>query len=128
MSEVVLDASALLAAIHGERGADRVGAALQLASICSVNLAEVVTKLVDAGMALDHARSLLSKLSLTVVPFDEDLAYASAELRATTKSLGLSLGDRACLALGRRLQARVFTADAAWAGIKDVDITIDVIR
>ena len=128
MSEVVLDASALLAAVHGEPGADRVGGVLHLASICSVNLAEVATKLSDAGLALDQARSLLSRLSLSVVPFDEDLAYASAALRASTRSLGLSLGDRACLALGQRLQARVLTTDAAWTGINDVGIAIEVIR
>jgi len=120
----VLDASALLAYLLDEAGAGEVEQALgDEAAIGAVNLAEVLSKLSDAGEDPDSAMGGITVLPLDVVPFDEDLAVESARLRPPSASAGLSLGDRACLALGRRLGRRVLTADEAWVGlIPDVDV------
>jgi PIN domain nuclease of toxin-antitoxin system len=121
---MVLDASALLAYLLDEVGADEVERAITAqAAIGAVNLAEVLSKLVDAGEDPDRAMDAITVLPFDVVPFDEDLALESARLRPLTSSAGLSLGDRACLALGRRLGGHVLTADGAWVGlIPDLDI------
>lgn len=120
----VLDASALLAYLLDEAGAGEVEQALgDQAAIGAVNLAEVLSKLCDAGEDPDSAMGGITVLPLDVVPFDEDLAVESARLRPPSASAGLSLGDRACLALGRRLGRRVLTADGSWVGlIPDVDV------
>lgn len=120
----VLDASALLAYLLDEAGAGEVEQALgDQAAIGAVNLAEVLSKLFDAGEDPDSAMGGITVLPLDVVPFDEDLAVESARLRPPSASAGLSLGDRACLALGRRLGRRVLTADGSWVGlIPDVDV------
>lgn len=120
----VLDASALLAYLLDEAGAGEVEQALgDQAAIGAVNLAEVLSKLSDAGEDPDSAMGGITVLPLDLVPFDEDLAVESARLRPPSASAGLSLGDRACLALGRRLGRRVLTADGWWVGlIPDVDV------
>lgn len=122
----VLDASALLAYLLDEAGADEVERALATqAVIGAVNLAEVLSKLADAGEDPDAAMDAITVLPFDVVPFDEDLAVESARLRPLTSSAGPSLGDRACLALGRRLGRPVLTADSAWVGlIPGVDVTV----
>ena len=114
MSEAVLDSSALLALLWNEPGADYVAAALPGALLSSVNLAEVVTKLRERGLSASEGRELVESLGVVVVDFDADQAEATAELRESTRSLGLSLGDRACLALARRRNCPALTADAAW--------------
>jgi PIN domain nuclease of toxin-antitoxin system len=114
----VLDASALLAYLLDEDGADTVERALwDGAAIGAVNLAEVLAKLADADEDAEAAMTGITVLPLDIVPFDEDLAVESARLRPLTSSAGLSLGDRACLALGRLLGRRVLTADAVWVGL-----------
>ncbi len=114
----ILDASALLAYLLDEAGAGEVEQALgDGAAIGAVNLAEVLAKLSDAGEDPDSAMGGITVLPLDVVPVDEDLAVESARLRPLSMSMGLSLGDRACLALGRRLGVRVLTADGAWVGL-----------
>ena len=114
MSEAVLDSSALLALLWNEPGADYVAAALPGALLSSVNLAEVVTKLCERGLSASEGRELVESLGVVVVDFDADQAEATAALRDSTRSLGLSLGDRACLALARRRNCPALTADAAW--------------
>jgi ribonuclease VapC len=124
----VLDASALLAYVLDEFGADIVEVALaEESSIGAVNLAEVLSKLSDVGEDPGTAMEHLGVLPFEVVAFDQDLAIETARLRATTARAGLSLGDRACLALGRRLGRRVLTADAAWRGLVP-DVEVEVIR
>ncbi len=128
MSSSVLDASALLALINGEPGHQQVRAALLAeAAIGVVNLAEVVTKLVDAGMVELVIRQTLAPLRLEVVQFDAELAYRTGLLRRLTRQAGLSLGDRACLALAQYLALPVLTADRAWQGLQ-LGVAIQVIR
>ena len=115
MNDVVLDASAVLALLNREPGAEAVEGALGRASMSAVNAAEVLSKLVDAGLELARAREAFALLGVSVVPFDATDAEVVASLRPVTKSRGLSLGDRACLALGRRFDAVVLTADRSWA-------------
>ncbi len=115
MNEVILDASALLAFIQQEPGAKHIEeAAKGHVAISTINLAEVVTKLIEGGMSKEEIQSILPALNLTVVPFDEEMAYETANLRASTRTLGLSLGDRACLATARIRKASVLTADKIW--------------
>lgn len=120
----ILDASALLAYLLDERGADVVQSALENdASIGAVNLAEVLTKLADAGEDPGSAMDRVSVLPIDVVAFDQELAVETARLRPLTVSSGLSLGDRACLAVGRVLSRRVLTADTVWVGaVPDVEV------
>lgn len=110
----VLDASALLCLINGEPGAERVAAALPSSVISAVNLAEVATKLNDLGAGVDEALALLAPLHLSVVPLDADVAHATGALRAATRAYGLSLADRACLALAAVRRATALTSDRAW--------------
>jgi PIN domain nuclease of toxin-antitoxin system len=121
---VVLDASALLAFLLDEPGADVVEhAILGGAAISTVNMAEVLTRqadgAVDAGGDLGFNLGFTIPDTLTVEPFTIEDATMSARLRAGTKRQGLSLGDRACLALGRRLGLPVLTADRAWRELPD---------
>ena len=102
---VVLDASAVLALLQQEPGATRVAALLPDAWISAVNLSEVVAKLIDHGVPADALVPALWQLSLRVQAFDSDAAIRAGELRAATRPLGLSLGDRACLALAQSLGA-----------------------
>lgn len=127
MTEIVLDASAILAMLLAEPGADKVADAIQGASISAVNFSEVGAKAVDHGADIDLAFSKLREMPLRVVPFDRDQAETASRLRQATRSLGLSLGDRACLALAQCLGARVLTADKAWVSL-DLGIEIVLIR
>ena len=128
----VLDASALLALIQNEPGSAVVDALLEdhecVAS--SVNVAEVGSKLVDKGLAPDEWRRLLQQLDVQAIDFDTEQASTSALLRNTTRELGLSLGDRACLALARGMQATAVTADRAWADLDEAatGVRVQVIR
>jgi ribonuclease VapC len=114
VSEAVLDSSALLALLFDEPGAERVAALLPDAVVSAVNLAEVATKLQDRGLDEAAARAAVEATGVRVVPFSEDLAWTAARLRASTREAGLSLGDRACLALAIARSANAYTADQAW--------------
>lgn len=130
MSDYVLDASALLAFLQNEPGAQAVAPLLSRSAISAINLSEVVAKLADAGV---QARSVLTALvtttEMSVVPFDEALAYESGLLRPVTKPYGLSLGDRACLALARQLGIPAVSAEQVWKGLPaTLGITFQFIR
>jgi PIN domain nuclease of toxin-antitoxin system len=126
-SDIVGDASAVIALLIGEpfRGFDP--QRLANASISAVNLSEVLARLLEIGMPVGDAESAVAKLNLRVVPFDETQARAAAQLRSVSRQAGLSLGDRACLALGLRLRRPVVTADRVWASL-DVGVEIVLIR
>jgi ribonuclease VapC len=111
---MVLDASALLALINGEPGWKVVAATLPEAAISAVNLAEVVTKMVDIGIPEEDAWAEAADLVPLIIDFGPELAHATAGLRVMTRPLGLSLGDRACLALAQQLHLPALTADTAW--------------
>ena len=127
MSNVVLDASALLALVNQEPGQDIVAAVLPRSLVSAVNASELVAKLTDQGMPEDEVQDVLAALNLTVVPFDEGQGLVAGYLRALTKYLGLLLGDRACLALGLQTQCPVVTADKAWAKL-ELGVEVQVIR
>jgi PIN domain nuclease of toxin-antitoxin system len=125
----VLDASALLALLNDEPGAESVAGHLEAgALISSVNYAEVVAKLCDYGMPEDAIREALASLDLQVEPFSKEHALTSGVLRTRTRHAGLSLGDRACLALARHSECTAVTADRHWAGLSDVDVELEFIR
>jgi ribonuclease VapC len=124
---VLLDASALLAVLRAEPGADRVEPRLEGAGIGAVNLSEVVAKLDDDGVPEAEIRRAIGRLDLRVHSFDEGQAYAAGGLRQKTRALGLSFGDRACLALAWQLGAIALTADRAWARL-EIGVAIEVIR
>jgi PIN domain nuclease of toxin-antitoxin system len=115
MSRAVLDASAVLALILDETGADKVEAHLDGAVVSAVNLAEVGAKMLERGSSLEAVDAELRAAGIEVVPFDEAHALEAARLRPLTRAWGLSLGDRACLALGGLTGCPVLTTDREWA-------------
>jgi PIN domain nuclease of toxin-antitoxin system len=110
-----LDSSALLALLFGEAGAERVAAVLPDAVVSAVNLAETAAKLRERGLDEAAARAALEATGVRIEPFTEPQAWTAAALRETTRAAGLSLGDRACLALAAQRGASCYTADRAWA-------------
>ena len=127
MSSTVLDASALLALLHRERGFQVVADHIKDAAVSAVNLSEVVARLADRGLLEQVIRQSLEEMSIVVIPFETEQAYIAGMLRVETRSVGLSLGDRACLALARQLRVPALTADRRWAEL-DVGINVQVIR
>jgi len=123
----VLDASALLAMLHDEPGGEGVRPQLPQASISSVNWAEVVQKCLARGVETTGLRTDLEALGLQISPFTSEDAETSGRLWTIRRSLGLSLGDRACLALGLRLSVPVLTADKSWSELH-LDIPIQLLR
>jgi PIN domain nuclease of toxin-antitoxin system len=126
---VILDASAVLAFLLREPGQDRVMEALLTgARMSTVNFAEVVTRYVLRGAAAQGER-LRDELPVVFVPVDEDLALQAALMASVTSPLGLSLGDRICLALARRTGLPALTADRSWSGIAGaLGVTVETIR
>jgi ribonuclease VapC len=128
MSRIVLDASAILAVIHQEPGHEKLTADLLGDAVGSaVNLAEVHGKLVDSGWNSDEAWEDATSPVREVVSFDEEHARIAGDLITQSRPLGLSLGDRACLALALALKAPVYTADRSWKSLK-LKIRVYVIR
>jgi PIN domain nuclease of toxin-antitoxin system len=122
----VLDASALLAALNAEPGSGIVAAEID-PIISAVNLSEVVAKLVERGGTDEDIRAAIGALQLEVRDFDAELAHAAGLLRRTTRQQGLSLGDRACLALAQSLGLPVLTTDRTWLDLR-LGIDVQVIR
>jgi ribonuclease VapC len=128
MSRVVLDASAILAIIHQEPGHERLTPELLARAVGgAVNLAEVQSKLVSRGWSSEEAWEDATSPVQEIVPFDAEHASIAGDLITQTRSLGLSLGDRACLALATALKVPVYTAERTWKGLK-LGIRIHVIR
>jgi len=127
MSEYVLDASALLTILNQEPGKERVEAILGQATVSTVNVAETIGKLIDAGMTSANAIASVELLHLEVIDFDMEMARIAGSLKQSTKKLGLSLGDRCCLALGIVRGSIVVTADRLWSRLR-LDVQVEVLR
>jgi PIN domain nuclease of toxin-antitoxin system len=119
MIKNILDASAVLAVLGGERGEKKVIPILGESAISSVNLSEVLAKLLESGMDETSARLAVAVLGIgEIIDFTEDLAWEAARLRPLTRQYGLSLGDRACIALAIKLNVPAVTADKEWSKLK----------
>ena len=127
MNRYVLDASALLALIQNEPGANVVEDVISSGWISTVNLSEVITKLTDDGMAEDDIREVFEGLQVNSVPFSLDQAYVAGLMRADTRMLGLSFGDRACLSLAKQLEIAALTTDRVWTQLS-IGVEILLIR
>lgn len=127
MDRVVLDASAVLAVLKGEPGADEVVPRLSGASISAVNYSEVLARMARLSPDLSPVLADLRRMVGGVRPFDETQAVLAAGLVPATRPIGLSLGDRACLALAKHLTVPVLTADRAWARL-DIGVEIILVR
>ena len=124
---IVLDSSALLAMLFFEPGCERVAELVPQSCMSTVNLAEALGRLARDGRAVDEVLDQIDEMGIGLIAFDREMAREVATLLVPTSPLGLSLGDRACLALARLRRLPVVTADRAWAQL-DLDVAIEVIR
>lgn len=126
----VLDASALIALLRGEPGAERVQAKIDAdAFMCTVNLAEVASHYARRGASAVDVHALLDPLPFAHIPFDDDLAFAAGLMLPRTQRAGLSLGDRACLALAARLGVPALTTDRVWATVSEaIGVSVELVR
>jgi len=127
VTSAVLDASALLALLNSEPGADIVAAVLHDAVISAVNYSEVLKKTIERNASPEHVAHIIRDLAVAIIPFDAAQAVATAAHFPEGKPFGLSLADRACLALGLQRRATVLTADAKWKLVK-VALKVKLIR
>ena len=123
-NKAVADASAILALLNAEKGWEIVESHMPGLVISSVNYLEVVAKLSDSGRPADASTKTLNGLTLEIVGFDEDQEFKAGLLRPLTRELGLSFGDRACVALGSSLNLRILTTDKAWKALADAQILV----
>ena len=120
---IIVDASVVLAVILGERGGIDVAQAMNGATVSVVNLSEVYRRLIDAEVEAVDAVTKVGRLQMEIAPFDEGQAIAAAELRPSTRHIGASFADRACLALALTRGLPVYTADRRWS---ELDLPIDI--
>jgi ribonuclease VapC len=127
--QVVLDASAVLAFLQDENGSEKVDSVLSegRAIISAVNYAEVVGKLLEAGLPESSVKIVMENLELQIEPLDDQQAWQAGMLRVSIREFGLSLGDRACLALAHIKNLSIITADKQWDKLK-TDIKIIQLR
>ncbi len=127
MKPYVMDSSAALAILLDEKGGDVALRLLPEAQCSAVNATEIVARLIDEGRTMEEAAGDFAGLGMPVAPFDETMGIFAGQLRAATRHRGLSLADRACLALAIRANATALTADRSWADL-DVGCKIELIR
>ena len=128
MNKFVLDASALLAYIKDENGTEHLNEILPYSIISTVNYTEVASVLQTLNMSILLIEDILQDLISEVCPFTQSQALIAADLRNVTKDFGLSLGDRACLALGIEKQIPIYTADKIWSKINLKNLDLRLIR
>lgn len=127
MSDVVFDSSTVLAWLNKEAGADLILGLIPKAILSTVNASEAQSKLVKNGAKPKVAWESIVASVREIVPFDQDHAEIAGSLIPHTEPYGLSLGDRACLALGLATNCPVYTADRAWAQVQ-VGVAIHLVR
>jgi len=127
MAEFVLDSSAVIAFLQREPGADMVGKVIERSMVSTVNVAEITGKLLQFGFTADEAVESMKSLPVRKLPFDLQLALGAGTMWLRSKGLGLSLGDRACLALAESSGLPAMTADKRWAKFRST-IEIRLIR
>lgn len=129
MTGGVLDASALIALLRREPGWEQVQAVLDGSVISTINLAEVAGFLARKGASEEIVRDTLEAVSIDRIAFDEELAIRAGLFEPISRSAGLSLGDRACLALAERSGQSAITTDRAWTSVAEVlGIAVQLIR
>ena len=127
MSAIVFDSSVLIAILRQEPGSEVGEQSLNESLISTVNLAEVATYLARNSVPPDTIQEALATFPIEVVPFDQEQGLITGYLYPACKSLGLSLGDRACLALAKSKSLPVLTADKAWLEL-EIDVSVESIR
>ncbi|PKQ00442.1 MAG: twitching motility protein PilT [Alphaproteobacteria bacterium HGW-Alphaproteobacteria-13] len=129
MSGIIIDASAILAAILGETGGDAVFDMLDDAAVSTVNVAEVYTYAALNDLPTDAIDAFFADTGIEIAPFDQRQAITAGQLVSVTRKAGLSLGDRSCLALAKTRDAEVLTADRPWQQVADgAGLTITLLR
>lgn len=118
MASIVFDASAILALLRDEPGADVVAQYIGDGLVSAVNFQEVIKGLLRREVPIDAALAMLDALHLDVRPHGRDDAVAAANLHPATKAFGSGLGDRTCMALAIAEGLPVLTADREWAKIE----------
>ena len=127
----VLDASAILAFLQGEPGEDRVKQALQTEHcvVSAANQSEVIAKALDRGIDPAAIKTILAELGYTVIDITAEDGAQAGWMRSQTRALGLSLGDRLCIATAQRLKAKILTADRPWLSVaQPMGLRIECIR
>jgi PIN domain nuclease of toxin-antitoxin system len=127
VSDVVLDASVIIAAVLEEPGGERAVGHASPPLVSAVNYAEALTRLTDIGRHRESVHRALDLIPMEIVGFEREQAESAAELRSATRPYGLSLGDRACLALAISRKAKALTADRAWRQA-ELPIEVELIR
>ena len=119
MNKCILDASALLALLNSEKGAEEVEKLLPNSVMSTVNVAEVIAELdKKLDISAEEGKQMIETTIDKIIPFDFSQSVEAGRLRKLTESLGLSLGDRACIALGLSTGYTIYTTDKAWAKLK----------
>lgn len=124
---IALDASALLAFLFREHGYKRVAEVVEYACLSTVNLSEVLGRFVRDGHDSNEVLTRIAATTIEIVPFRAEDAAIAASLVPTTQPFGLSLGDRACIALALSRNLKAVTADRIWSKLK-VGVNIEIIR
>ena len=129
MSGAVLDASAVLSLLFDEPGAGKVRERIHGCLLGTTNMAEILAKLVDRSLPMGEAVKAIGMLGMEVVPFSEVHARTSSAMRPSTRGIGLSLGDRACLALALERDLPALTAERRWPEIAEaIGVKVELIR
>jgi ribonuclease VapC len=117
----VMDSSAILAILRGEPGCEYVQELMdsEECAMSSINMAEVGSKLIDYGLPPEEFPRIARQLQIDIIDFNTEQSIQSAQIRKITRSAGLSLGDRACVALTQLIQGCVVTSDRAWLDVAE---------
>jgi ribonuclease VapC len=128
MNKVILDSSALIALIKNEKGAEIVEQLLGQIVMSTLNISEAAGILIDLGMPEEECKNSIEPYVDLVVPLDMEQSFEMAYLKKLTSNKGLSIGDRACIALGIKMKLPIYTADKIWATLQLEGAEIILIR